>query len=110
MEQQYTEDIRNQTARIVSDGSYARGQSSAAFVTQHTQTQTPLREVDQKGYIHGQVTAPGHKDEQNLYRGELGGILASVVYTNDVCKRHDITTGKCIMGCDNTGALSAIFG
>jgi len=50
----------------------------------------------------------GAYDEQNSYRGELGGILAS--YTNDVCKRHDITTGKCIMGCDNTGALSAIFG
>ena len=110
MERQYAEDIRSQTARIVSDGSYARGRSSAAFVTQHAQTQTPLREVDQKDYIHGQVTVPGHKDEQNSYRGELGGILASVVYTNDVCKRHDITNGKCIMGCDNTGALSAIFG
>jgi len=36
MERQYAEDIRNQTAQIVSDGSYARGQSSAAFVTQHT--------------------------------------------------------------------------
>ena len=72
MEQQYADDIKNQTARIVSDGSYARGRSSAAFVTQHTQTQTPLREVDQKGYIHGEVTVPRHKDEQNSYRGELG--------------------------------------
>ena len=36
MERQYAEDIRNQTARIVSDGSCARGRSSAVFVTQHT--------------------------------------------------------------------------
>ena len=59
----------------------------------NTQTQTPLREVDQKGDIHGQVTvSSGHKDEQSLYRGELGGILSSVIYKNNVCKQHDITT------------------
>ena len=56
-EQQYTDEIKNQTAQIVSDGSYARGRSSAAFVTQYTHARTPLRrEVDQNGYIQSQET------------------------------------------------------
>jgi hypothetical protein len=48
--------------------------------------------------------------EQSSYRGELGGILAGIVYANTVCKSNNITEGKCIMGCDNMGALSASFG
>jgi len=110
MELQFADDIRNKTARIISDGSYAKGRSSAAFVTQHDHTRVPLNNVDPHGYIHGQVTVPGDKDEQSSYRGELGGILASIVYTNGLCRRNNVTTGKCTMGCDNTGALSAIFG
>ena len=69
MERQYAEDIRNQTARI---GSYVRGRSSAAFVTQHTQTQTPLREVDQKGNMHGQVTVPDTRMSKIRTEANLG--------------------------------------
>jgi hypothetical protein len=53
---------------------------------------------------------PGHPEEQSSYRGELGGILAGIVFANKVCNENNIKEGKCIMGCDNKGALSASFG
>ena len=95
---------------MLSDGSYAKGRSSATFVVVSPTTTTTLTNTDLKSYLHGETTIPGNKKDHNSYRGELGGILAGVVYTNELCKKHQVTTGKCIFGCDNMGALSAIFG
>lgn len=68
---------------MVSDGSYKDNRSSAAFTT------VP----DKK--IKGSLTIPGNRNDQNSYRAELGGILASVVYTNKVSKNtisHPVRT------------------
>ena len=51
-----------------------------------------------------------HPKEQSSYRGELGGILPGIVYTNRKCKENSITCGKVVFGCDSKGALAASFG
>jgi len=107
LEQIFVTDLRNQTAKMLSDGSYTKGRSSAAFVVVGPTTTTTLANTDLKSYLHGETTIPGNKKDHSSYRGELGGILAGVVYTNELCKKHQVMTGKCICGCDNIGALSA---
>ena len=82
----------------VSDGSFKNHRSSAAFTT-----------VPEKA-IKGSLTIPGHKNDQSSYRAELGGILASIVFTNKIAKKFDIQEGKCTMICDNKGALDSSFG
>jgi hypothetical protein len=94
----YARHIEQQQGEIVSDGSYKHNRTTSAFV------------VLPNKIINGSNTIPGEPDDQSSYRGELGGILASIVYTNSVCKKHNITAGKCKMYCDNKGALSASFG
>ena len=57
------------------------------------------------------ATIPGEPKDQSLYRGELGGILASICYTNQISEnQHNVTEGECTMYCDNKGVLYAAFG
>ena len=105
-EQFFMEQVQRGKGLIVGDGSYKAGRSSAAIVIQHQRTNT----IDENKRNTQTVTVPGHAREQSSYRGELGGILAGIVYANSACKSNNITEGKCIMGCDNMGALSASFG
>lgn len=82
-QQAFITDLHNQTAEMLSDGSYAKGRSAAAFVMVHPPTTTTLANTDLKTYLHGETTIPGtNKKYHSSYRGELGGILAGVVYTN----------------------------
>ena len=97
-EQKYIDLIRNNKGQIVSDGSCKHGRSTSAFVV------LPSKE------INGSNTIPGDPKDQNSYRGELGGMLASICYTNKVCANHGVTEGECTMYCDNKGALCAAFG
>jgi hypothetical protein len=83
---------------MVSDGSFKNNRSSAAFTT-----------VPGKA-IRGVLTIPGNESEQSSYRSELGGILASIVYANQICAKYNITEGQCTMICDNKGALASSFG
>ena len=53
---------------------------------------------------------PGHEAEQSSYRGELGGILSGLAYSHRILQQKGITSGKCVFGCDNKGALDASFG
>ena len=96
-EEEYAERIRHERGEILSDGSYKNNRSSSAFRVIHTE-------------ILGSNTVPGSKEDQSSYRGELAGILASILYTNKVCQRKGIHQGKCTMYCDNKGALQASFG
>jgi hypothetical protein len=52
---------------------------------------------------------PGQPIDQSSYRGELGGILAALTYTNKICREAQ-TEGTCTLACDNEGALAASFG
>ena len=98
--------VRQRKGLVVGDGSYKDGRSSAAIVVQHQRS----KNIDPRKKNTQSVTVPGHAKEQSSYRGELGGILAAIVYTNKKCKQNNITEGKCTLGCDNKGALSASFG
>ena len=97
-EESYADRIKHNRGEIVSDGSHKNYRTTSAFVV------LPEKE------IHGETTIPGEPEDQSSYRGELGGILTSIVYTNKICEKHNITEGKCRMYCDNKGALSASFG
>ena len=97
-EREFARMIEARTASIVSDGSYKDGTSSSAFVILPNKLNT------------GSNTVPGEKEDQNSYRSELAGILSSIIYTNEVCKRFSIQDGLCTHYCDNKGALSASFG
>ena len=105
-ERNFIEQIEIGKGLLVADGSYKNGRSSAAIVAQHQRTES----IDQNCRNTQTVTVPGHPSEQSSYRGELGGILAGIVYTNKKCEENNITEGKCIFGCDNKGALAASFG
>ena len=102
----FMEQVRLSKGLVVGDGSYKDGRSSAAIVVQHQRS----KNIDSRKRNTQSVTVPGHAKEQSSYRGELGGILTAIVYTNKQCKENNITEGKCIMGCDNKGALAASFG
>ena len=90
---------------IVADGSYKTGRSSAAVIFQHQK----MNEYTEKNNVYA-VIIPGHKDEQSSYKGESGGILTGLAYANRLLRLGGITEGKCIIGCDNKGALDASFG
>jgi len=56
-------------------------------------------EIELNSRIHGQITLPStNKKDHSSYRGELGGILAVVVYTDKVCKKHKVSAGTCETG------------
>lgn len=95
--EELAEEIHNGTAAFVSDGSYKKGRSSSAVTT------IPRKNIQIAN------TIPGNKSNQSSYRGELGGILASIVYANKIANEKKIK-GKATMICDNKGALNAAFG
>ena len=97
-EQIFINNISKGKGQIVSDGSSKEGRSTSAFVVLPNKN------------IHGSKKVPEEPQDQISYRGELGGILASICYTNKICTNHNISEGLCAMYCDNKWALSAAFG
>ena len=94
----YKHAIRSNEGKIVCDGSYKAGYSTAAFQTIGDNV------------IKGQNIVPGYKKDQSSYRAELGGILMSIVLTNAICKKEEIQKGLVTLGCDSEGAIKAISG
>ena len=93
---------------VVGDGSYKSGQSATAFVVNHhksAEMMEPYRNVHS-------LVVPGHSDDQNSYRAELGGLLAGInKIVNERSRRMKrVITGKCLFACDNKGALDTSFG
>ena len=106
-EKEFAEAISRWGGRTGCDGSYKKGASTACFVIQHNQMQE--EEAESRAQFKT-ITIPGSHNDQSSYRGELGGILGTIAYTNEICQKYDITQGKCTMTCDNKGALEASFG
>ena len=102
----YLQKIAQGNGITVCDGSYKNGRSTATFVVQHEKT---TREIAKKKKHFQSVTVPGLPSDQSSYRGELGGILAALTYTNKIC-RETQAEGICTLACDNEGALAASFG
>jgi len=111
----FVSDIKTQKGKIVSDGSYKGGHSTAGFIMVGSNVIANRGadvQMDNRTIVHGQMMLPASNNKKHSsYRGELGGILATVVFTNKVCSRvHNITTGKCEIVLDNKGAIAAAFG
>ena len=102
----YIQKIAQGEGSTVCDGSFKNGRSTATFVVQHEKT---TREISNQLCHYQSVNIPGHPIDQSSYRGELGGILAALTYTNELCVTTQ-TTGTCTLSCDNKGALDASFG
>jgi hypothetical protein len=47
----------------------------------------------------GAHVTPGHPNEMDCYRSELGGILALVILTKAIDSFHDIQAGTIELGC-----------
>jgi hypothetical protein len=95
------EAIRHGNAIAVCDGSYKDQFGTAGFVIQCGANQTAR--------ITGAHVTPGHTDDINPYRSELGGILAIVVVTEAIANFHNIQTGTIELGCDCQSGITAIF-
>ena len=102
--------IKNQRAKVVSNGSYKKGHSTAGFMTVG-KVKLTRDEIKLNSRVHGQITLPStNKKDHSSYRGELGGILAAVVFTNKICKKHKVSGRTSKIGLDNKGAIAAAFG
>ena len=88
-------------AVAVCDGSYKENFGTAGFVIQKGNSKN-LR-------ITGAHVTPGHPDEINPYRSELGGILALVIVTEAIVAFHDIREGTIEVGCDCESGITAVF-
>jgi hypothetical protein len=89
------------TAIAVCDGSYKNQFGTAAFV---------LQQGDSTAHrIIGAHVTPGHPEDINPYRSELGGILALVIIAEALVTFHDIQNGTVELGCDCESGLTAIF-
>ena len=105
---EFANDVRQNEGKIICDGSFKHGRSSAAFlpITRHTITQhaAPLT-----GFL-GTNIVPGRSADQSAYRGEMGEILGSILTVKVLCKNFGVDTGTVTIGCDCEGAINACEG
>ncbi|MGL5934283.1 MAG: hypothetical protein ACRCZI_01520, partial [Cetobacterium sp.] len=80
----------------VCDGSYDEGISTSSFIiTSRT------KGITQKSQdILGSNCIPGHPEDQNSYRAELGRIIGIMTTLSLWCKLHHIPSGKIEIGLD----------
>jgi hypothetical protein len=88
-------------ALAICDGSYKDDFGTAGFVLQAWE--------QKENRILGANVTPGHPEDQNPYRSEIGGIFAIVVVVEALVKKHDIRAGTIELGCDCESALTALF-
>ena len=98
--QTFTTQLREGTAKVISDGSYKLGISTSAFTTISHDTPAYL----------GTNAIPGSTCDQNSYRSELGGIYGNTCAVNKICADYHIVEGSITAGCDSTSALWNAFG
>ena len=80
----------------MSDGSYENGISTSACV---------LTDIDNSFRIECANTVPGHPEEQDACRAEMGGIKTIQLIVNATADVHDVTVGTVTQGCDSKAAL-----
>ncbi len=90
--------IRDNCATIVSDGSFTKSFSTAAFILESHNVQ-----------ISNQVIAPGRSQDMSAYRSELAGIYAAVFLICSLCDFFQIESGTVTFGCDGLSALNQAF-
>jgi hypothetical protein len=88
-------------AIAVCDGSYKDQFGTAGFVLQNRDKHD--------GRILGANVTPGHREDQNPYRSEIGGIFAVVVVVEALVQLHDISQGTIELACDCESGLISIF-
>ena len=80
------------TAIAICDGSYKDQFGTAGFVLQNG--------FSRESRILGANVTPGHPDEQNPYRSEIGGMAAIVVVVEALTLLYDIQTWTIELGFD----------
>jgi hypothetical protein len=93
--------IIDETAVAVCDGSYKDNFGTGDFILQWGNSKI--------SWFVGAHATPGHPDESNPYRSELGGIPAIIVVAEALASFHDIQTVIFELGCDCESAIMAIF-
>jgi hypothetical protein len=88
-------------AIAICDGSYKDQFGTAGFALQNGSS----REYR----ILGANVTPGHPEDQNPYRSEVGGIAAIIIIVEAITTIYDIQTGAIELGCDCESALTAVF-
>jgi hypothetical protein len=88
-------------AVAICDGSYKDKFGTAGFAIQQW--------ANRDKRIIGANVTPGHPDDQNPYRSEIGGIFAIVVIVEALVKLYTITHGTIELGCDCESGLTAVF-
>jgi hypothetical protein len=93
--EEFARTIQNNKGKIVCDGSFKDKKSSSAFVT-----------ITDK-VVRGTNIVPGRGKDQSAYRGEMGGILGSILTAKILCDKYGVEKGSMTIGCDCEGAIKA---
>ena len=88
-------------AVAICDGSYKDQFGTAGFSIQQW--------AHPEHRIIGANVTPGHPEDQNPYRSEIGGIFAIVVIVEALVEMYGITHGTIELGCDCESGLTAVF-
>ena len=96
--------ISTDEAIAVSDGSFAAGRSTSAFILTTRHRPPPNFPV-----ITAHNVVPGQAEEQDSYRAELGGLLGVVTLVDILCKTHNLHQGSIEVALDNKSAHDAVF-
>jgi ribonuclease HI len=96
--------IMQNSAVIVTDASDDKqGNLVAAFCEQLTyEEETTEREITGWAYI------PTSREDADSYRGELGGIVIAVRYIKNLCERHKLQRGQCMIKLDSESAITSV--
>ena len=102
--QAMAEAIQQGLAIAVSDGSYAQGRSTSAFIITKRH-----RDGRMFSNVTGSNIVPGLQDEQDSYRAEIGGVMGILTAVEILCSKYAIQSGSLELGLDGKSAKEAIF-
>jgi hypothetical protein len=91
------EAIQQSTCLCVSDGSFKHMRSTFGFLLEGP--------AGEPGRIYGTSAVPGARQDQDSYRGKLGGIMGVLHVAACVAQVHGVTSGKLRLGLDGLGAM-----
>ena len=95
--------ITQGSAVAVCDGSFKEGHGTASL------TMLPHLASEHPNQINASHITPGHAQEMDAYRTEVGGIYGIVTIIEHLVEAFDIETGSITLGCDCESALKAVF-
>ena len=97
--------ILNNSAVIVTDASDdKKGNLVAAFCEQLT-----FEEEATEQEITGWAHIPASREDADSYRGELGGIIIAVRYIKNLCERHNLQRGQCMIKLDSDSVITSVI-